>query len=115
MGFAHSVPAAPGITPPGAAELYVRPRNQKLVALSRLRHEAHHITKAEPMKLLAPLLSFPIALALAGCGALAEVAYDDAVYRERAQCEKLVSAQERQSCLQRVNTAKRQADEMRRK
>jgi hypothetical protein len=67
------------------------------------------------MKVLVYLLSVPIALALAGCGALAEVAYDDALYRERAQCEKLVSASERQSCLQRVNTAKRQADQIRRK
>jgi hypothetical protein len=67
------------------------------------------------MKHLLSLALIPICIALFGCGAIAEVAYDDAAQRERAQCEKLVSMSDRQSCMQRVNTAKRQADEARKK
>jgi hypothetical protein len=47
--------------------------------------------------------------------ALAEVAYDDAADRERAQCERLVSMSERQVCLQRVNAATKQAEAQRKK
>ena len=67
------------------------------------------------MKHLLSLALTPISIAFSGCGAIAEVAYDDAVQRERAQCEKLVSMSDRQSCMQRVNTAKRQAEEARKK
>ena len=67
------------------------------------------------MKHLVVLTLTPISIALSGCSAIAEVAYDDAVQRERAQCEKLVSMSDRQSCMQRVNTAKRQAEEARKK
>ena len=73
------------------------------------------LPKPEFMKLLFALVLIPLSIGLAGCGALAEVAYDDAVQRQRAQCEKLVSMSERQSCMQRVNTAKRQAEEERKK
>ena len=67
------------------------------------------------MKLLLALVLIPISIGVVGCGALAEVAFDDAVQRQLAQCEKLVSMSERQSCIHRVNTAKRQADEERKK
>jgi hypothetical protein len=83
--------------------------------LYELESLTHHTTSAKPMKTFLTFLLTTQTLVLAGCGAIAEVAYDDAVYHERAQCEKLVSASERQSCLQRVNTAKRQADDMRKK
>jgi len=49
------------------------------------------------------------------CTAIGEFAYDDAVSRERAQCEKSVSMPERQACMQRVNTAQAQADAQRKK
>jgi hypothetical protein len=67
------------------------------------------------MKLQIACLSISLSTAVTGCGVIAEVAYDDAVQRERAQCEKLVAMSDRQSCMQRVNTAKRQADEERKK
>jgi hypothetical protein len=47
------------------------------------------------------------------CTALAEVAYDEAAHRERAQCDRLVSMSERQACMQRVNAATKQAEAQR--
>jgi hypothetical protein len=45
---------------------------------------------------------------------IAEIAYDEAAHRERAQCDRLVSMSERQGCMQRVNTATKQAEAQRR-
>lgn len=53
-----------------------------------------------------PLLAASV---LSGCAAVGEVAYDGAVARERAQCDKLVAMSDRQACMQRVNAAVRQA------
>ena len=61
-----------------------------------------------------PLLAF-VAFALCGCMALAEFAYEDAVSRDRAQCERLVQMSDRQACLQRVNASTRQAQTQRKK
>jgi hypothetical protein len=67
------------------------------------------------MKFQLALVSLSLSAGLAGCAAVAELAYDDAADRERAQCEKLVSMSDRQTCMQRVNTAMRQAEEQRKK
>lgn len=67
------------------------------------------------MKLFAAFLTISLCAFAAGCGAIAEIAYDNAVQRDRAQCEKLVSMADRQACMQRVNTAKSQAEEQRKK
>jgi hypothetical protein len=67
------------------------------------------------MKQLIAFAFLSICINFAGCSAIAEIAYDDAVQREQAQCEKLVSMSDRQSCMQRVNTVKRQAEESRKK
>ena len=77
--------------------------------------ETSQLKQTKNMKLLLALASILLSIGVAGCGAVAEVAYDDAIQRERAQCEKLVSMSDRQTCMQRVNTAKRQADEQRKK
>ena len=75
--------------------------------------KAMHTLKAmkNPLVVLALVPIF----GLAGCGVIAEVLYDDAVFGARERCERLISMPERQSCLQRLNTAKRQADELRKK
>jgi hypothetical protein len=52
---------------------------------------------------------------LAGCGTVAELAYDSAAGKERQQCERFVSMADRQACLQRVSTAEKQADAQRKK
>lgn len=62
--------------------------------------------------LLAVLL---LATAAAGCSAVGELAYDEAATRERAACERLIAMSDRQACLQRVNTATRQAEASRKK
>lgn len=67
------------------------------------------------MKHLLTLALIPISVTFSGCTAIAEAAYDDALQRERAQCEKLVSMSDRHSCMQRVNTVKRQAEDVRKK
>jgi hypothetical protein len=72
-----------------------------------------HTLKA--MKNLFAVLALVPIVGLAGCGAIAEEWYDAAVRGERERCDRLISSSERQSCLQRLNTAKRQADELRRK
>jgi hypothetical protein len=59
-------------------------------------------------------LLFTVLLAVAlltqsACMGVAELAYDSAAGFERAQCEKLVSMSDRQACLERVNTALKQA------
>ena len=48
---------------------------------------------------------------LGGC---AQIAYDTVAAEQERQCERMVSAPERQLCLQRVRTARQQADEQRR-
>jgi hypothetical protein len=72
------------------------------------------VDNASMKKLSTPLL-ISISITLAGCSAVAELAYDSAAGHEREQCQKLVSMPERQSCLQRVSTAERQANEARAK
>ena len=67
------------------------------------------------MKKFLALALISMSISIAGCGAIAEAVYDSAVQRERDQCEKFVAMSDRQSCMQRVNTAKRQADEARKK
>ena len=67
------------------------------------------------MKNLFVILAFVPLFGLAGCGVIAEVLYDDAVLQGRERCYRLFSAPERQSCLERFNTARRQADDARRK
>lgn len=56
-----------------------------------------------------------LAGSLSGCQAVAMLAYDSAAQRERDQCDRAMNMQDRQTCLQRVNTAARQAEEQRRK
>jgi hypothetical protein len=46
---------------------------------------------------------------------VAELAYDSAAGFERAQCEKLVAMSDRKACLERVNTALKQAQTQRNK
>ena len=77
--------------------------------------DTQHRRELESMKIQLAIASILLSVSMAGCSAIAEVAYDDAVQRERVQCEKLVSMLDRQTCMQRVNTAKRQADEQRKK
>ena len=52
---------------------------------------------------------------LSGCAAIAEVAYDMKLDRDREQCDQFVSMADRQTCRQRVNTVERQAEEKRKK
>lgn len=52
--------------------------------------------------------------ALPGCMVIGDLAYQSAVDRERARCETFVNMPDRQDCLQRVNTAAKQADEQKR-
>jgi len=56
-----------------------------------------------------------VALTQSGCMGLAELAYDSAAGHERAQCEKLVSMADRRACIERVNTALKQAQTQRNK
>ena len=44
---------------------------------------------------------------------VAELAYDSAAGFERAQCEKLVAMADRRACIERVNTAVKQAQAQR--
>lgn len=70
------------------------------------------------MNHLIALTLTPLIISLCGCGAMGAIgaiSYDMALDKERAQCEKLVSMSDRQSCIQRVNTAERQAEEARKK
>jgi hypothetical protein len=65
-------------------------------------------------------LLFTVLLAVAlltqsACMGVAELAYDSAAGFERAKCEKLVSMSARQACLERVNTALKQARTQRNK
>jgi hypothetical protein len=52
---------------------------------------------------------------LSGCAAIAEVAYDMKLDKDREQCDQFVSMSDRQNCRQRVNTIERQAEEKRKK
>lgn len=54
-----------------------------------------------------------VSLTQSGCMGLAELAYDSAAGHERAQCEKLVSIADRRACIERVNTALKQAQTQR--
>lgn len=54
-------------------------------------------------------------LALLLCSGCAVIAYDTVAAEQHRQCERMVSAPERQLCLERVRTARKQADEQRRK
>jgi hypothetical protein len=54
-------------------------------------------------------------IALSGCEAIPELAYDLALERERALCQRLISMTDRQACVQRLNQAERQANEAREK
>ena len=56
-----------------------------------------------------------VALSQSACMGLAELAYDSAAGHERAQCEKLVSLADRRACIERVNTALKQAQTQRNK
>jgi hypothetical protein len=60
-------------------------------------------------------VSVMAAMTQAGCMGMAELAYDSAAGFERAQCEKLVSMADRKACLERVNTALKQAQTQRNK
>jgi hypothetical protein len=60
-------------------------------------------------------LHLAIVAALAGCSAIGELAYDDVAARERAACDRLIAMSDRQACMQRVNTANKQADAARKK
>ena len=57
----------------------------------------------------------PLALASLLAGGCAEIAYDTAAAEQQRQCDRMVSAPERQLCMDRVRTARKQADEQRRK
>ena len=73
-------------------------------------------TRHRSMKIIQ--LWFSLALVsplLAGCGAMAQLAYDSAAEYERQQCERFTSMGDRQACLQRVNIAQKQADAQRNK
>lgn len=62
------------------------------------------------------LFTIPVAAVLltqSGCMGVAELAYDSAAGFERAQCEKLVAMSDRKACLERVNTAVKQAQTQR--
>jgi hypothetical protein len=70
------------------------------------------------MKHLIAFTLTPLIISLCGCGAIGAIgaiSYDVALDNERFQCENLVSMSDRQSCMQRVNTANRQAQEARKK
>jgi hypothetical protein len=56
-----------------------------------------------------------VVLSQSACMGLAELAYDSAAGHERAQCEKLVSMADRRACIERVNTALKQAQTQRSK
>lgn len=60
------------------------------------------------------LLALAAAL-LAGCQALAEVAYDTAAENQTSQCRALVSSAEQSACLAKVREAQRQAERLRKK
>lgn len=57
----------------------------------------------------------PLALTLLLASGCAEIAYDTAAAEQQRQCDRMVSAPERQLCMDRVRTARKQADEQRRK
>ena len=54
-----------------------------------------------------------IALPLAACTAVGEVAYDMRLEHERDRCQALVANSERNSCLERVRDSARQAEQVR--
>lgn len=56
-----------------------------------------------------------VVLSQSACMGLAELAYDSAAGHERAKCEKLVSMPDRRDCIERVNTALKQAQTQRSK
>jgi hypothetical protein len=62
---------------------------------------------------LSTTLLLLLAATQSGCMAVADVAYSDAVQRERLQCEKLPSMADHRMCVQRVNDARRQAEAQR--
>jgi hypothetical protein len=57
----------------------------------------------------------PLGLALLLASGCAEIAYDTAAAEQQRQCDRMVSAPERQLCMERLRTARKQADEQRRK
>ena len=67
------------------------------------------------MNLLKSFSTIILFIALAGCSAIGELAYDEAASRDRAACERMASMSDRQACLQRVNTAARQAEAVRKR
>lgn len=66
-------------------------------------------------RILGVLLLATATTATTGCSAVGELAYDEAATRERAACDRLIAMSDRQACLQRVNTAARQAEAARKK
>jgi len=54
-----------------------------------------------------------LAVALAACSAMGEVAYDLRLEHERDRCQALVANSERNSCLERVRSTERQAEQVR--
>jgi hypothetical protein len=67
------------------------------------------------MRNLFAILALVPLVVLAGCSVMAEVLYGDALLYARERCNRLISMQERQFCLERLNTAQRQADDVRKK
>ena len=63
------------------------------------------------MKLLYTFTVLSMITLLSGCAAIAEVAYDMKLDKDREQCDQFVSMSDRQNCRQRVNTIERQAEE----
>ena len=65
------------------------------------------------MKILNTISIVLLSILATGCGAIAEVAYDVAIDKDREQCNRLISMSDRQSCMQKVSTTERQAKEQR--
>lgn len=63
----------------------------------------------------APWLLGLAVVALSGCQALGEVAYDTAAETQRSQCRAMVNAAEQNACLAKVREAQRQAEAVRKK
>ncbi len=71
----------------------------------------HALPTSRPGLIALGLLVLPLLLA-SGCAAYF---YDVAAAEQQQQCDRMVSAPERQQCMDRVRTARKQADEQRRK
>lgn len=73
------------------------------------RHERHWRLRA------IPLVTLSLALLTPACTAIGHLAYEERLYAAQRECESYLNWQDRQACMQRVEAARKQAAEERRK